>query len=220
MQSSNERILRDLYLRPESIDSMLSASAVVRQIARETKRKIIAGYDFILDNPWETEQDAEASIRFCMRLERPYVPRLFSLTFYPETALYVKARNEGIITDDLSQVYRCSQLNPNHTYLNGVFAVLEADAPKWIAALLLWPPARRSIPIWVLYLTAAGFKGIKFFRWLLGYMVRGDWNSIRALLHALPGKIANLQIMAKRGRHTDKKPRFCGAPGEMTKWVQ
>jgi len=213
IQSGSQRILRDLYSRPESIDSMLSAGASVRQVARETKKRIIARYDFILDNPWETEQDIESSIRLYMKLGKPCVLSPFSLTFYPETELYMKARNEGIITDDLNQVYRCSQLNPNRTYLNGVFTLLGTEAPKWIATFLLWPHVRRSSPIWFPYLITAVFKAIKFFSRLLAYMVRGDWNSIRVLLHLLPSQLTNLQLKARK-RQTDKKPRFCGAPGK------
>ncbi len=213
IQSGSQRLLRDLYRRPASIDSMLSAGALVRQVAQETKKRIIARYDFILDNPWETEQDIEASIRLYLKLGKPSVPSLFSLIFYPDTELYIKARNEGIITDDLNQVYRHSQLTPNRTYLNGVFTLLGTEAPRWIATFLLWPHVRRSGLVWLPYLINFVFRVIKFFRRLLGYAVRGNWNSIRVLLRLLPFEIEHVQLMSKK-RQTGKKLRFYGAPGK------
>ncbi len=211
IQSASKRIVRDLYSRPESSGEVLSASACIKQVARETKKQVSGRYDFILDNPWETEQDIEASIRLCMKLKKPYGLALFSLTFYPETELYIKARNEGIITDDLNQVYRRSQLVPNRNYLNGVFAVLSANAPGWVVSLLLWKHIPRLSLVWLPYLVASIFRTVKLFRQFLGYVARNDWSLIRFLLGE---KMLKLLVKLKKGRASDRRPRFCGAPGE------
>lgn len=210
IQSGSERIVKELYSRPESIEELLSASVCISQVAQKQKRQIIGRYDFILDNPWETEQDVEASIRLGARLKKPYFLALFSLTFYPETELYRKAQSEGLITDDLNQVYRRSQLAPKHTYLNGVFAALSANAPRWVIKLLLWKRLRRRSLVWFPYLVASAFELLKLLRGFFGYAIRGDWHLIRFLL-----RWAWLKMCIRSATmHSNGRAIFCGAPGE------
>lgn len=218
IQSGSENILRNLYSRPESLDEILSASTCIKSVAQKQKKQIIGRYDLIVDNPWEGEQDIEATIRFCMQLKNPHSLDRFSLTFYPETELYAKARNEGIITDDLNQVYRRSQLTPKQTYLNGVFAVLSANAPSWVVAFLLWKYVRRRSPIMFPYLIAYIFELKKLFRVFLGYAVRGDWTLIRFLIRRVPllqRAVPELLLRLKIRKSNDEIPMFCGAPGEV-----
>ena len=89
-------------------------------------------YDIILDNPWETEEDVIKTLMFLSRLPVPYCLSLFSLIFYPGTALYEKAKREGIITDDLVDVYRKHLHGCKNTYLNGLFLLLSACASRGI----------------------------------------------------------------------------------------
>jgi radical SAM superfamily enzyme YgiQ (UPF0313 family) len=128
---------RALYNRYDTLEQVLAVGDVVSQVAKEAKKQISIRYDFILDNPWETEEDVEDSIRFVLKLKRPFDLMLFSLTFYPETALYEKARKEGIIQDDLNQVYRKSQLAPSRSYLNALLALAGLGMPKFLVKLLL-----------------------------------------------------------------------------------
>jgi len=179
-------------------------------VARKRKKQIIGRYDFILDNPWETEQDVEASIRFGTQLKKPYFLALFSLTFYPETELYRKAKSDGLITDDLNQVYRRSQLAPKRTYLNGVFTALSANAPNWVIHFLLGKRIRRQSLVWFPYLVASAFELLKLIRGFFGYMVRGDWHLIRFLLRWAWLKVSTRSAVM----HSDGRAVFCGAPGE------
>jgi len=211
IQSGSEHIVKELYSRPESPEEMLSASACIKQVAQEQGRQIIGRYDFILDNPWESEQDVEASIRLGMQLKKPYFLSLFSLTFYPETELYRKARSEGIITDDLNQVYRCSQLTPKRTYLNGVFTALSANAPGWIVNILMSQFIRRWSPVWFPYLVASIFELVKLMKGFLGYVVRGEWTLIRFLLRWV---LRRLPFKSRTMIANSNRPKFCGAPGE------
>jgi len=213
LQSGSERIRRGLYSRPESTSELVSASACIKQVAQKQRKQIIGRYDFILDNPWESEQDVEASIRLCMQLKKPYFLALFSLTLYPETALYSKAQSEGIITDDLNQVYRRSQLTPRRTYLNGVFTALSANTPALLVKFLLWKHIRHRSPVWFPYLVASVFEMVKLFRGFLGYVVRGEWTLIRFLSRwALQKLRSKSRIIKSNG----SRPVFCGAPGEFS----
>ncbi len=210
IQSGSERITRELYSRPESLDEILSVGACTQRVAQEIKKRIVNRYDFIVDNPWETEQEVEASVRLCLKLKRPYTLDVFSLTFYPETKLYEKAQSEGIITDDLNQVYRRSQLAPGRTYLNGLFAVLSAGAPNWVVTLLLWRYIRFLSPVWSVYLVASVFQAVRLLVRFWGYAVRGDWALMRSLLRIRWRRL----YLFRREKTSDRRPRFCGAPGE------
>ena len=128
---------RALYNRYDTIDQILAVGNIVNQVAKETKKKMSVRYDFILDNPWENEEDIEDSLRLALKIKRPFELSSFSLTFYPETELYEKAHREGIIRDDLNQVYRKSQLAPSRSYLNSLFSLLDLGMPKFLVKLLL-----------------------------------------------------------------------------------
>jgi radical SAM superfamily enzyme YgiQ (UPF0313 family) len=220
IQSGSEHTLRNLYSRRESPTSVLSASTCIKLVARKTKKRIVIRYDFILDNPWEAQQDVEASIRLCMKLEKPRALALFSLTLYPETELYLKARSEGLISDDLNQVYRRSQLAPSRNYLNGVFTALQANAPNWVATLLLYKHIRRLSPVWPPYLIALIFKVVTSFRKFRDfYGIKTDWTSLRFLitfpLPLLRARLLTLHSKSKKGDSGGRRPKFYGPAGRV-----
>jgi radical SAM superfamily enzyme YgiQ (UPF0313 family) len=145
MQSGSLRT-RTLYNRYDTIDNVLSVGEVINKVIEGNKRQIGVRYDVILDNPWETEKDLEDSLRVALRIKRPFDLALFSLTLYPGTDLYEKARKEGIIQDDLNQIYRRSQLAPNRTYLNALFFLLSLGMPNpWVEYLLEKPLPRKKM---------------------------------------------------------------------------
>jgi hypothetical protein len=117
-----------------------------------------------------------------------------------------------LIVDDLNQVYRSSQLVPKHTYLNGVFAALSANAPNWIVAALLWKPLRRlrwleSLP----YAVAGFFETVKLGKGFLGFVVRGEWNTMRYLFK--PG-LSKLRSAFYSPQKKNTRPVFDGGPGK------
>jgi len=208
IQSSSQRIM-DLYHRRDSVDELLAVSARIAQVAQEKKKFISPRFDFILDNPWETAEDVEANIRFCMKLKKPYFLARFSLIFYPGTELYEKARAEGIIADDLNQVYRRSQHLPNVNYYNGVFKALCSNTPNVVISFLLWNPIRRLSPARLPYMIASMSQIGKLFKGFWGFLIRRDWKMIRFYL---------LERLSKlRGEKRIIRPMFYGAPGASTK---
>ena len=102
------------------------------QLNNEFKDKIgPPQYDIILDNPWETDERLEETLTFLTRLPSPYRLGFYSLTFYPETELYDKAKEAGIIKsgfiNDLNDVYRKQYNGIQGTYLNRLFFLLNAS---------------------------------------------------------------------------------------------
>ena len=111
---------KKLYKRPHTNQQVENA---VRMI-NEYKDKLRAKYDIILDSPWETDLDQIETLTFLSKLPIPYWIGLFSLVFYPGTDLYRKAKKEGIIKDDLNDVYRKTYSTAKKTYLNSLFFLL------------------------------------------------------------------------------------------------
>jgi anaerobic magnesium-protoporphyrin IX monomethyl ester cyclase len=204
IQSTSPRMM-DLYHRRDSVDELLAVSARIAQVAQKKKKFISPRFDFILDNPWETAEDIEANIRFCMKLKKPNFIARFSLTFYPGTELYEKAREEGIITDDLNQVYRRSQLLPNFNYYNGVFRALCSNAPNVVVSFLLWKPVRRLSPARVPYMIASIAQLGKLVKGFWGFLIRRDWKMIRFYLLERFTRLKREKRVAR--------PMFRGAPG-------
>jgi len=210
IQSGSQRIFKQLYRRPESLPEVISASRCVKQVSKKLNRPIMVRYDFILDNPWETEEDVEASIRLCTQLEKPFNAAMFSLTLYPGTDLYERARKEEIITDELNQVCRASQLLPKHTYLNGVFAAVAANAPRQVIVLLLWKSFRQRVPRSFPYWTASFFEFIKMVKGFFSFLIRGQWALIS--LFFLPA-IGKLRGIIRPEKPVNTRQQFGGAVG-------
>jgi hypothetical protein len=144
-----------------------------------------------------------------MKLKKPYFLALFAMTLYPGTELYEKARAEGIVTDDLNQVYRRSQYTYNKNYLNGILRALCSNAPNVVISFLLWKPIRRMSPVWLPYRIASMAQMAKLLKGFWGYLIRRNWKLIRSLLLERLSRL-------RRGEHIIR-PRFCGAPGAITK---
>jgi radical SAM superfamily enzyme YgiQ (UPF0313 family) len=212
VQSGSERISKKLYHRPESLAEVLSVSRCIKQVSQKLNKQILVRYDFILDNPWESPEDVEASICLCTKLEKPFNAAMFSLTLYPGTDLYQRAQKEGLITDDLNQVYRSSQLVPKRTFLNGVFAIAAANAPRWVILFLLWKPLRRWISPSFSHRIAPLFECVKMAKGFLGYVVRGEWAVIRFFFKPALGKLRSGFKPQKPG---SGRARFHGAPGHV-----
>jgi radical SAM superfamily enzyme YgiQ (UPF0313 family) len=212
VQSGSERIFKKLYRRPESLPEVISASRCIKQAGKKLKKQILVRYDFILDNPWETAEDLEASIRLCTELSKPFNIAMFSLTLYPGTDLYQRAKEEGLIIDDLNQVYRSSQLVPKRNYLNGVFAAVSANAPRWVIACLLWRPVQRLSPVSFPYRVAALFEFLKMVRGFFGYLFGGEWGVIKFFF-----KPALMRLWSGFGARKDnqERARFRGAAGQV-----
>lgn len=92
-------------------------------------------YDIISDNPYETAEDKVETLRLLYQLPRPHLLHFFSLTFYPGTDLYAKAKADGLVQDDERDIYNKSYIRLAPTYFNFVLWCLHRNWPRW----LLWP---------------------------------------------------------------------------------
>lgn len=204
IQTGSDRI-RELYRRPETDAQILRALNIIQQYSD----KLEARYDFILDNPWETDEDAEASLHLAARLSSNRSLALFSLTLYPGTQLYDKAHSEGIITDDLTQVYRKEVGTKRRCYLNGVFEVTDRGVfPPWVIELLLSHRIPRQYTTWLPYLLADLAWLIWVPRKLVGFARRGLWRFAMMRIR---------QSLAKWGKLKGRPPMYDGPAGSISR---
>lgn len=102
IQSINENVLKEIYKRP-------ATRAMVKRgidIISKYRNKVELMYDAILDNPWEGDSSKIETLRFLFEIPKPATFNLYSLTLYPGTPLYYRAQQEGLIKDEISEVYQ------------------------------------------------------------------------------------------------------------------
>jgi radical SAM superfamily enzyme YgiQ (UPF0313 family) len=154
LQSCSKRTLA-LYDRKVSLEKMLESISMVNEFREQIDD---VQYDIILDNPWESEADLIETLMAVVKFKPPYTLALFSLTFFPGTELYQKAKREGLIKDDLKDVYRKYFLAPRKTYINALFQLLDVYAhrrqqlPVWCMTFLTAPWGRRIGIAYLFYL--------------------------------------------------------------------
>lgn len=153
IQTASERT-KKLYNRRQTNKQVAKSVGLIHSFSDKIK---LPQYDIILDNPWETEEDLIKTLMFLSKLPSPYYLELLSLTFYPETLLYKKAKSEGIITDDLKDIYRKPEYHScKRHYLNELFFLLRDYAQR----------GERILPIVMFFLTNYWLRKLKI-SWLV-----------------------------------------------------
>jgi len=110
--SENARLA---YKRKETDEILREKFAIL------SKHDIRVRLDFILDNPFESDEQRVESLRFIAAIPiRDVRLNFYSLTFYPGTELYDRAVAEGIITDEEMYLSTTDTKQPAATYLNAL----------------------------------------------------------------------------------------------------
>lgn len=101
IQSGSEKTLKEIFNRPVTNEHVLNATRLVK------KYNLSGIYHVIMDNPYETEEDILKTIDLLLKIPKPYVLYLYSLTFYPGTTLYHKALRDNLkIENPFEKNYR------------------------------------------------------------------------------------------------------------------
>jgi radical SAM superfamily enzyme YgiQ (UPF0313 family) len=95
-------------------------------------------YHLIIDNPWEDIEDLKETLRLLWKLPKPHFVLISSLVFYPGTTLYKKAKEENLIKDEKSEIYRKHFITPKGSYINFIFYLTTLNYfPKWMLKLMV-----------------------------------------------------------------------------------
>ena len=192
IQTANEPT-KKLYKRYDSNQQVEKAVSVIDYF-KDQIRSI--EYDIILDNPWETDTGLVETLMFLARLPTPYILALYSLTFFPGTELYGKAKREGLIGNDSNDLYSKNYSYCKETYLNRLFFLLKQYAlhgpgiNPWVMFLLTNNKLRKlrvsSIIYWILKLLGVSIPIIFVPKILvtkgLRSVYRGDFSRITSFI--------------------------------------
>ena len=136
VQSGSQRIQR-LYKRRMPEEKILKAVHAIHRF----KDTLVPVYDFITDNPYETNDDIIDSIKLALKFPRPRLLQVFSLMFFPGTELREQAEEEGLISkDDKTNIFRRDFGDfyiRKKKYLNLVFPLFNLNAPNFIIKILI-----------------------------------------------------------------------------------
>jgi len=124
IQTGSERTKR-MYKRYYSNEQVEEVAKKLNEFKDKIK---VIGYDIILDNPWEKDEDLVETLMLLSKLPRPYFLNLYSLTFYPETELYKLAKNEGLISDETKDIKKKWMYDFKKSYLNKLFILVNEYA--------------------------------------------------------------------------------------------
>lgn len=94
VQSGSERSRRDNFHRLEKKSDIIDAALAFR------RAKVTAYFDFIFDNPFETEEDLKETMEFILTLPRPHNVKILSLCYFYGTRISERAIEEGFITEN------------------------------------------------------------------------------------------------------------------------
>jgi radical SAM superfamily enzyme YgiQ (UPF0313 family) len=146
VQSGSERLNKEIYKRPVSNKRLLEALATLDAYGKQGKIRI--NCDFILDNPYENDQDIIESIKLYNQFPESCDLNLFSLTFYPGTTIYDQALKDKIIDDGYEVFTRAFniQMSRGHNFLTHVFLlkhVMGRRLPDKILNVLMSRPIRK-----------------------------------------------------------------------------
>jgi len=134
IQTGSERTQK-LYNRMVANDKVLEAAHLIHKYR---SKLLPPNYHIILDNPWETEEDVRETLQLILQLPRPFGKLcIASLIFFPGTELYKRAKAEGLIKDEFTDIYRKPFIYPSGTYLNYlVYLSGLRYVPQWLLKFL------------------------------------------------------------------------------------
>lgn len=142
IQSGSARIRRECYERETSDEEILQSAEIF------ARHGVQRNYDFISDNPYETEEDKWATVNLLLRLQKPFFFNHFSLTFFPAVALTDRALSDGHIkVEDVEDVaekgyrlYGGSLINgrsPEDLRWDVAYTMAVHGFPRWFVHRLL-----------------------------------------------------------------------------------
>ncbi len=152
IQSGSQRVITEVYNRKISLEK---TREVIKDIASyEQERGLTVVVDFIIDNPYETKEDIIKTYEYLLDLPPSFKPNLFFLSFYPGTPIYQRARQDGLIQDfdsDLFRSYTGSSLRFQKNYETFLVLLLRLtrlhpklqQIPKKVFQFLGSPPVRK-----------------------------------------------------------------------------
>ena len=91
-----------------------------------------------MENPYETREDLLDTVRLLIDLPRPYVTRVYALSFFPGTPLYDKASADGLLFTTVFD--KTFGQRTKGGYLNFIIDMNKYYVPQKLLKLLITKP--------------------------------------------------------------------------------
>ena len=158
IQSGNERVRRELFLRTDTDDNIRKAV----QIIHDAKVGIVM--DMITDNPFDTEEDKQNGLDFLLTLKRPFTLNYLSMIMFPKVRFTEMALEAGLITEaDIEHnrmkifeqwetKYDWDGRSKNELFWIALYSMTgKTFMPRWYLKLLARIPYFRKNPAFVVW---------------------------------------------------------------------
>jgi len=140
VQSGSDRII-ELYKRERCGSPEQSLRSA--HLLNSYKGRLLPYYDFIVENPYETREDLLDTVRLLVDLPRPYVTRVYAMSFFPGTPLYDKASADGLLFTDLYE--KTFGQRTQGGYLQFIIDMNKYNVPQPILKLLITKPFLKAL---------------------------------------------------------------------------
>lgn len=138
VESGSERI-QELFNRKQMNNERLRKAFAIINTYKD--KMYPPSYDFILDVPYETDEDKIESLKLIAEIPKPFNLQPFSLVLYPGTKLYDMAKKDHLIEDEKKQIYEKSYTMREPSYLNLLITISKSGKfPGPLLKLLVSSP--------------------------------------------------------------------------------
>ena len=136
IETTSER-LAEMYNRARLHSAVPRALALIESY--RSRMPTPPSYQFIIDNPYETLNETLGTLRFAVALPRPWDNPIYSLMLFPGTPLYDRAKQDGLISDEATQIYGRDWHDQSKPFFRVGIRLYRANFPPLVLRLLLWP---------------------------------------------------------------------------------
>jgi anaerobic magnesium-protoporphyrin IX monomethyl ester cyclase len=135
LESGSDRVNREVYGRPETAGSFLRADRILGRY------DVYKAYDVIIDNPYETEAETLETVRTLARAGKPFILGVYSLTPYPGTVFYDRAKRDGKV-ESMTDAYESPfQVTQPYRYRTSSYLIeliyCTVLFPRWLVLYLV-----------------------------------------------------------------------------------
>jgi anaerobic magnesium-protoporphyrin IX monomethyl ester cyclase len=107
-------------------------------IINRFRDRVTPYYDFIVDTPYETDRDRIETLKFISQIPQPYRLGIYALVLLPGTMLYDKAIADGMVKDEVKEVYEKHFFIRQPNYLNLLILLVQnIRLPGWVLRFMV-----------------------------------------------------------------------------------
>jgi len=146
IQTGSKRVSKEIYQRPFSEERIIKSAKIINKFVKS--KNLMPMYDFLINNPFENENDIRETINLVTNLPKPFAPQMNILNFYPGTKLFkmgiennLPHVNEGEYNTDFTGINEEKEIQ--NLYLNIILfsSVTFQNLPPSLFRLLASKPA-------------------------------------------------------------------------------